>query len=33
MILTDLADAINMFSHFENLHFWPVLSYSDSNVF
>ena len=22
-----------MFSHFENLNFWPMLSYSDSDVF
>ena len=32
MILTGLANAMDV-SHFENLYFWPMFSYSDSNVF
>ena len=32
MILTDLADAMDVFSLRES-SFWPMLSYSDSNVF
>ena len=31
MILTDLPNAMDV-SQFENLNFWPMFSYSDSNV-
>ena len=33
MILTDLANSIDVFFDFENLNFWPMLSYFYSNVF